>query len=136
MTFSTYELALNQDVQEKLRDEINEVLAKHNGELTYDAILEMKYLDMVFHESLRRYPIVDSQLRRSTKDFVIPNTKLVIPEGTDIMVPVNALHNDERFWENPGKFDPERFTVENAKKIVSYSYIPFSEGPRQCIGMR
>lgn len=130
MTFCSYELALNQDIQDKLRAEINEVLARHKNEITYDAIMEMKYLDMVFNETLRRYPIVDTQLRKSVKEFEIPNTDLIIPAGVAIVVPTYALHNDERFFENPTKFDPERFNEENVKKIVPYSYIPFSEGPR------
>jgi cytochrome P450 family 6 len=136
MTFSTYELALNQDVQDKLREEINDVLEKYDGEVTYDAIMEMKYLDMVFNESLRKYPVVDSQNRMSTKDFAIPNTKIVIPAGTSVMIPTFALHNDERFWENPDKFDPERFTPENIKQRHPFTFIPFSEGPRICIGLR
>jgi cytochrome P450 family 6 len=136
MMFISYELALNQEIQQRLRDDMMAVLAKHNGEVTYDAIMEMKYLDMVFSESLRKYPIVDTQFRRATKDFKIHNSKLVIPAGTGIMVPTYALHNDERYWENPNKFDPERFTPENVEKQHPFAYIPFSEGPRQCIGLR
>lgn len=125
-----YELALNEDIQERLRDEINEVLERHNGEVTYDAIMDMKYLDMVFNETLRRWPVVDSQIRKCTKDFKIPNSDMVIPAGNLIMIPTIGLHMDERFWNEPEKFDPERFNEENVKKIVPYSYIPFSEGPR------
>lgn len=136
MTFSTYELALHQNVQDRLRKEIEEVVEKYNGELTYEAIGEMKYLDMVFKETLRKYPILDNQNRKSTHDFKIPNSKLVIPAGTNIIIPSAALHNDERFWENPDKFDPERFTEENIKKRPPYVYIPFSEGGRMCIGYR
>jgi cytochrome P450 family 6 len=136
MTFGTYELALNQDIQDRLREEINEVLANHNGEMTYESIAEMKYLDMVFNESLRKYPVIDTQVRQSVKDFPISNSTLVIPAGTMIMIPVHGIHNDEEYWENPEKFDPERFTPENAKRIVPFTYIPFGEGPRQCIGMR
>ncbi|KAG5667306.1 hypothetical protein PVAND_015292 [Polypedilum vanderplanki] len=136
LTFTSYELALNQDIQDKLRNEINEVLANHNGEITYDAIMEMKYLDMVFNESLRKYPGVDSQNRKATKDFTIPNTNITIPAGTSIMISSYALHNDERFWENPEKFDPDRFLPENVHKRHPFCYIPFSEGPRQCIGLR
>jgi cytochrome P450 family 6 len=125
-----YELALNQDIQERLRDEINEVLERHNGEVTYDAIMEMKYLDMVFNETMRRWPSVDNQFRKCDKDFKIPNTDLVIEAGSMIMIPAIGLHLDERFWDEPEKFDPERFNEENVKKIVPFSYIPFSEGPR------
>ncbi|XP_070493746.1 probable cytochrome P450 6a14 [Chironomus tepperi] len=136
MTFCTYELALNQDIQDRLRDEIEEVLARYDGEMTYDGIAEMKYLDMVLNETLRRYPIIDSHLRKSVKEFKIPNSDLVIPAGVGILIPVIGIHNDERYYENPEKFDPERFTEENVKKRVPYSYMPFSEGPRICIGLR
>ncbi|KAG5667308.1 hypothetical protein PVAND_015294 [Polypedilum vanderplanki] len=136
MTFCAYELALNQNIQEKIRLEISQVLLKYNGKVTYEAIMEMKYLDMVFNETLRKYPVIDVQRRKSVKDFKIPNTNLVIPAETIIMIPVYALQNDERFWENPDKFDPERFTQEEIAKRHPFCYIPFSEGPRQCIGMR
>jgi len=125
MTFCTYELALNQDIQDRLREEIEEVLENYNGEVTYDAIAEMKYLDMVLNETLRRYPILDSHLRKSVKEFKIPNSDLVIPAGTGILIPVIGIHNDERYYENPEKFDPERFTDENVKKRVPFSYMPF-----------
>lgn len=129
-----YELALNQDIQDRLRSEIEEVLENHNGEVTYDAIMEMKYLDMVFNETLRKWPVLDSQIRKCDKDFKIPNSKLVVEAGTLIMIPTVGLHHDERFWENPEKFDPERFTEENVKRRHPFCYIPFSEGPRICIG--
>jgi hypothetical protein len=54
----------------------------------------------------------------------------MIPKDTTIMIPTVGLHMDERFWDEPEKFDPERFNEENVKKIVPYSYIPFGEGPR------
>lgn len=135
MMFASYELALNQEIQSKLRDEIMKVISSH-GEITYEAINDMKYLEMVFSETMRKYPILDFQARQSVKDFPIPNTELVIPAKVFIMIPAYGLHHDERFWENPDKFDPERFNEVNVKKIVPFSYIPFSEGPRQCIGMR
>ena len=125
MTFCTYELALNQDIQDRLRAEIEEVVEKHDREVTYDAIAEMKYLDMVLNETLRRYPILDSQVRKSVREFKIPNSDLVIPAGVGIIIPVIGIHNDERFYENPEKFDPERFTEENVKKRVPFSFIPF-----------
>ena len=125
MTFCTYELALHQDIQDRLRAEIEEVIEKHGGEVTYDAIMEMKYLDMVFNETVRRHPIVDNQNRRAVKDFKIPNSNLVIPAGMHIMLPIVGLHNDERFFENPQEFDPERFTEENIKKRHPFAFIPF-----------
>lgn len=125
--FAAYELALNPDMQSRLRNEITEVLSRYAGAITYDGIIEMKYLDMVFNETLRKYPIVDIQFRRCVKDFAIPKSDLVIPKGVQVMIPVHALHNDERFFDNPNRFDPERFSAENAKKIIPFSYIPFGE---------
>jgi cytochrome P450 family 6 len=97
MMFISYELALNQDIQEKLRCEINEILKRHNNEVTYEAIMEMKYLDMVFNESMRKFPVVDLQNRKCVEDFTIPNTNLVIEAGTTVMIPIYCLHNDERY---------------------------------------
>lgn len=134
--FALYELAVNQLIQDRLRSEIQDVLDKHNGEVTYESIMQMKYLDMVFNESIRKYPVVDPQLRQCTKDFKIPNSSLTIPKGTLIMISSSALHNDERFFANPSKFDPERFNEENIKDRHPFAYIPFSEGPRICIGSR
>lgn len=125
--FTLYELALNQDIQDRLRSENEEILSKHNDEVTYDGIMEMKYLDMVFNESMRKYPVVDSQFRKCGKDFKIPDTDLTIPKDTLIILSSHALHNDERFFENPSKFDPERFTPENVKNRHPFAYIPFSK---------
>lgn len=131
MTFCTYELALNQDIQDRLRKEIEKILEKYNGEVTYDAILEMKYLDMVFNETLRKHPIIDNQNRRAVKDFPIPNTNLVIPAGMHILIPIPGIHNDERFYENPDQFNPERFTEENVKKRHPFTFIPFCESENE-----
>jgi cytochrome P450 family 6 len=129
-------LALNQDIQDKLRDDINETLAKHNNEVTYEAVNEMKYLDMVFKESLRMYVVIDSQIRKCEKEFTIPNTNITIPAGMSILIPTNVIHRDERFYDNPNQFNPDNFLPENVEKRPQYSYIPFGEGPRICIGNR
>lgn len=127
MTFFSYEMALNQDIQDRLRTEIEETLQKYNGELTYESVLEMKYLDTVFNETVRKYPIVDRHVRKCTKDFKIPNTELVIPAGILVFIPVICLHLNEEYFEDPERFDPERFSDENIKKIIPYTYLPFCE---------
>lgn len=126
-TFALYELSLNQDIQARLRKENEEILSKYNGEVTYEAIMEMKYLDMVFNETLRKYPVIDSQFRMCHKDYKIPNSTLTIPKGTSIVISTQALHHDDRFFKNPSEFDPERFNSENVKNILPFSYIPFSK---------
>lgn len=125
--FALYELALNQDIQDRLRQEIEENLVKYDGIVTYEGLLEMKYLDMIFNETLRKYPVVDTQIRKSTRDYKIPNSHLTIPKDTMIILSSQGLHHDDRFYENPSKFDPERFTEENVRNRTPFTYIPFSK---------
>ena len=125
MSFCCYELALNQDSQDRLRTEIEEVAERYNGEVTYDGIKDMKYLDMVFNETIRIHPVVDTHVRKCTKDFKIPNTDLVIPAGAAVLIPAVGLHHDEKYFDNPDVFDPNRFSDENVKKLVPHTFIPF-----------
>ncbi|KAL7026331.1 hypothetical protein ACKWTF_013864 [Chironomus riparius] len=136
LTFCSYELALNQDIQNRLRMEIDEVLKKHKEEVTYDSIAEIKYLSKVINETMRKYPIFDTGMRQSSRDFKIPNSDLVIPGKTMIMIPTIGLHYDDRFYKNPDKFDPERFNEEHVQNRNPFAFIPFSDGPRNCIGLR
>ena len=59
-----------------------------------------------------------------------------IPEGTDCTIWIFSVHRDERYYPEPEKFDPDRFTQENSKDRPAYAYIPFSAGRRNCIGQR
>ncbi|KAK9506050.1 hypothetical protein O3M35_008055 [Rhynocoris fuscipes] len=131
-----YELALNQDIQDKLRNEIDEVLKRYNGEISYQALQEMPYLEQVISETMRKYPTLPFLNRICDKDYQIPETNLVIEKGTRILIPVYALHHDPKYYPNPEKFQPERFAPENKSSIPSCAYLPFGEGPRICIGMR
>ncbi|KAJ8922485.1 hypothetical protein NQ315_007513, partial [Exocentrus adspersus] len=63
MTFAIYELAINQDIQDKVRQEVNEVLARHDNKFTYDAMNEMTYLEKVFNETLRKHPPIPATPR-------------------------------------------------------------------------
>lgn len=94
-----------------------------------------KYLDMVVNESLRKYPPAFI-MRRCTKDFSIPDSDLIIPEGTQININVFSFHRDPNYFPMPEKFDPERFSPENVTRIIPFTYLPFGDGPRKCIGGR
>ncbi|CAG9819594.1 unnamed protein product [Phaedon cochleariae] len=136
MTFALLELALNQDIQDELRQEIAMVLEKHGGELTYDAIMQMSYLDKVVHETLRKHPPIPVMPRVCNTDFKIPGTEVVIEKGTTIQLPFRAIHMDPDYYPDPEKFDPERFNEENKAKRHPFAFLPFGEGPRICIGSR
>ncbi|CAH0549079.1 unnamed protein product [Brassicogethes aeneus] len=134
--FCLYELARNQEIQEKVREDVRKVVQKHDGEITYDGIKEMKYLGQVLDETLRMYPLVSTLTRVCTKNYQIHGTDDVIEKGTKILIPVAGIHKDPDLWVNPQEFDPERFNDENKQNIHPCAYLPFGEGPRNCIGMR
>lgn len=76
------------------------------------------------------------QFRKASQDYKIPNSTQIIPKDSAVWIPSIGFHYDDRFWPNPKKFDPERFTQEEIEKRSPYVYLPFGEGPRNCIGMR
>lgn len=134
MSFLLYELAKNPDIQEKLHDEIMEVLQRHEGKMTYETLQDMTYLEKVFDETLRLYPIVDPVQRNALVDYKVPGTDIVIEKGTTVFVSIYGIHHDARYYPDPEKFDPERFTTENCRDRNSCAYLPFGVGPRNCIG--
>ncbi|XP_044260280.1 cytochrome P450 6A1-like [Tribolium madens] len=132
LTFALYELAKNPNIQKKARDEI-----LTNCQITYDSLAEIKYLDQVIAETLRKYPPLLYVTRQCVKDYKIPDEDdLIIEKGTLVAIPILALHYDEDFFPNPEKFDPERFNKIEKSLRHPYTYLPFGEGPRMCIGKR
>ncbi|XP_055377111.1 probable cytochrome P450 6a14 [Condylostylus longicornis] len=136
MTFTLYELAQNLSIQTKVRNEINSILAKYNGEISYEALSEMIYLDQVMNESLRLHTPAPAVFRVANQDYKVPNTNFVIEKGTKILIPYGEFHADPEYFPEPKIFDPERFNADNSKKRHSMAYLPFGDGPRSCIGMR
>ncbi|XP_045913193.1 cytochrome P450 3A27-like isoform X2 [Micropterus dolomieu] len=131
--FLAYNLATHPQIQKTLQDEIDETFPE-KGQPTYEALMQMEYLDMVVNESSRLYPIA-SRLERVAKASVEVNG-VTIPKGTVIMIPVYTLHRDPTLWPEPEEFKPERFRKENKDNIDPYAFLPFGAGPRNCIGMR
>lgn len=136
LNFCFYELALNKDIQKRFRKEIKQEIEKNDGNLTYDLVFSLEYLDMVVKETLRKYPIIGSMVRKCTKEYNIPGTELVIPEGNNIVIPIYSIHHDSEYYPDPKKFDPERFSEVNSKDRNPMTFLAFGEGPRACIGMR
>nr|QBC73085.1 cytochrome P450 mono-oxygenase [Osmia bicornis]QBC73129.1 cytochrome P450 mono-oxygenase [Osmia bicornis] len=131
-----YELAVNQDIQNKLREEIMEYCSKDKGELKYETVKEMEYLDKVFKETLRMYPPGSLLFRNAISNYTFDGTKVSIPKGTTIWIPVFALQRNSDIYPNPDSFDPERFNEDAVAVRHPMHYLPFGDGPRNCIGAR
>lgn len=142
MAFALHELAINPDVQEKLVQEIKENEIKNGGKFDYNSIQNMKYMDMVVSEVLRLWPPAIATDRICNKDYNLgkANNKstedYIIRKGEGVTIPTWTIHRDPKFFPNPTKFDPERFSEENKRDIQPFSYMPFGLGPRNCIGSR
>ncbi|KAF2897255.1 hypothetical protein ILUMI_08920 [Ignelater luminosus] len=136
MAFCLYELAMNPEIQDRLREEINQTFENQSETITYEGVMEMKYLSQVVDETLRKYPPGSLIPRICVEDYQIPNTDIIIDKGTRVLIPALALHHDPEYYPDPDVFDPERFNDENKKSIHPFTYIPFGEGPRICIGLR
>nr|CAH7744905.1 unnamed protein product [Callosobruchus chinensis] len=143
MCFVAHELVENPDVQSRLRDEIMETRAQYHGKLSYEALLKMKYMDMVISATTTPWLIILLAFtdRVCNKPYTIQPTKpgekpVQLSVGQNIIVPIYGLHHYYKYWPHPERFDPERFSDENKDKILPYTYLPFGVGPRNCIGSR
>uniref|UniRef100_A0A1Y1NJR9 Cytochrome P450 n=1 Tax=Photinus pyralis TaxID=7054 RepID=A0A1Y1NJR9_PHOPY len=136
MTFCFFELSRNPHAQETLRAEIREVLKKNDSKITYNAIMQMPYLDQCVSEALRMYPPGGLLVRQCTQTYRLPGTNLTVEKGTQIRIPLLGVHYDPEYYPEPYKFDPERFSPENKAARHPCAWMPFGEGPRNCLGMR
>ncbi|XP_053675741.1 cytochrome P450 6A1-like [Anopheles nili] len=134
MTCALHLMAKHPEVQQKARQCVKDVLEKHNDELSYDAVMDMEYLGCIINETLRMYPPVASLHRMTTQAYRLPNGA-ILPEGIGVIISNLAFHYDPEFFPDPEAFKPERFADKNESKN-NFSYLPFGEGPRICIGMR
>ncbi|XP_055906865.1 cytochrome P450 6a2-like [Eupeodes corollae] len=139
MSNALLELAKNDEIQDRLRAEINGVLEKHGGKLTYEGLEEMHYMLQVFDETLRKYPVLPFLQRITIDDYPTDtdgDSKYIIERGTTVYIPIEPIQMDPEYYPNPERFDPERFTHEKIAERDAALYLPFGEGPRKCIGLR
>nr|QTC11271.1 cytochrome P450 4NV1 [Phenacoccus solenopsis] len=134
ISFCLYTLAHHQDIQEKLATEIRETLPNIGGEPTYQDFLGLKYLENVIKESLRLHPPVGFISRKIDEDIKL-SSGYVLPAGSTADISIFFVHRNNKYFSNPEKFIPERFEEKDTKRNP-YCYIPFSAGPRNCIGQK
>ncbi|KAK5638815.1 hypothetical protein RI129_013110 [Pyrocoelia pectoralis] len=136
LAFCLYELSVNMDLQSKLRKEIHTVLQKHDSKLTYEALMEMNYMEQCIYETLRIYPTATYLSRLCTKTYHIPDSDVIIDKGTHLHIPILGIQRDPEYFPDPLKFNPDRFSAENKAGRHPCAWMPFGEGPRICIGMK
>jgi cytochrome P450 len=111
LAFAAYELAMNPDAQQKLRKEIDSV-----SDVNYSTIQNLEYLDMVVHETLRKWPLAALLRRAALNDYQMPDSSYVLAKGKTILINVTAVHYNEEWYPEPEKFIPERFSKEEKAK--------------------
>ncbi|KAK9001716.1 hypothetical protein V6N11_083493 [Hibiscus sabdariffa] len=127
-------LAIHTDWQEKARKEVLEVFGDQNPR--HGGISKLKTMNMIINETLRLYAPLAAVIRKVRKGVRLGN--LVLPADMEVLIPILILHHDPELWgDDVHLFKPERFSegIANATKYNSAAFIPFSMGPRSCVGM-
>ncbi|XP_059608141.1 probable cytochrome P450 6g2 [Phlebotomus argentipes] len=141
LSFALYELAGHQDVQEKLRRELED-FRDSGKEMNIENFNNLQYLHMVFQETLRLYPSSPALTRvyeptnGSNSYSLPPPYNFSIPQGTVIYIPAIAIQRDPNFFPEPLSFRPERFAANAEPPIDPWHFLSFGQGPRNCIGLR
>lgn len=130
LSFTTQLIAKNPKIQEIILSEINSAKSIADGDLMI-FLKESPYTKNVIEEAMRMFPPAYFIDRVNKEDDEFNGMK--IPKGTSLLFSVIEIQNDKRFWENPEKFDPTRFSRMQAKEYSGH-YFPFGAGPRMCIG--
>ncbi|XP_059471990.1 cytochrome P450 4C1-like [Neocloeon triangulifer] len=134
MSWALYFLGCNPDVQQKCVEELDEIFGGDDRKPTMNDLNQMKYLERVIKETLRLRPSVFMIGRQVTTDLKFGG--YTFPKGTGIYMHIISIHLNPKVFPNPEKFDPDRFLPEVALGRHPYAYIPFSAGPRNCIGQK
>jgi cytochrome P450 len=127
-----YELARHPDWQERVREECRALTRPHFG---FDDLDDLRELTWVMKETLRRYPPLPVIPRVATAEFAFDGFR--VPEGAMVVVAPIHTHHMREWWDEPGRWDPERFAPGRAEhERHSHAWIPFGGGPHMCLGMR
>ncbi|XP_075393810.1 cytochrome P450 4F3-like isoform X2 [Tenrec ecaudatus] len=134
LSWVLYNLAKHPEYQERCRKEVQELL-KDRGteEIEWDDLALLPFLTMCIKESLRLYPPALVVSRCCTQDIHLPDGR-VIPKGVICLISIFGTHHNPSVWPDPEVYDPLRFDAENSQKRSPLAFIPFSAGPRNCIG--
>ena len=130
LSWTWYLLSQNPDCERRFHDEIDRELQGRSA--TFDDVPRLRYVEMVLAESLRLFPPAWAMGRYARADFQLG--EYVLPAKTTVLISQFITHRDPRFFPDPLRFDPERFTPEAKARRSKLTYFPFGAGVRQCIG--
>lgn len=152
LTYLCYDLATHLEVQERLQEEIDSIRNKYKDnstcskeknsitkKITLNDINNLKFFDAVIRESMRLHTAIPFLERFCSQTFQLPPAlpglePYVLKPGSLLIIPTEAIHHDSKYFEDPDKFNPDRFYNKNNKSVSnSYSFLPFGVGPRYCI---
>ncbi|OBZ91248.1 hypothetical protein A0J61_00693 [Choanephora cucurbitarum] len=134
IAWAIYELSRNPDIQAKVLQEIADNHITHTEIPSSKQISNLKYMHQVLKEVLRMYPPIRSLGRYCKQDCILPGGYR-LQKGTSVSIQVYSLHHNEDIYPNHTRFDPDRWTPEEEQKRSRSAWLPFSTGPRGCIGM-
>ncbi|CAH1639816.1 unnamed protein product [Spodoptera littoralis] len=134
LTYCFMLLANHKKIQDKIIQELDDIFGDEDRPIKMEDLAKMKYLECCIKESLRLYPPVHFISRSLNEDTVLSN--YTIPAGSFCHILILDLHYRPDLFKNPKEFDPDRFLPENSVGRHPYAYIPFSAGPRNCIGQK
>ncbi|KAE8749221.1 Cytochrome P450 CYP4 [Frankliniella occidentalis] len=136
LTFFIYMLAIRQDVQDKVRQELDDILGDDRGRLVeHSDLAHMQYTERAIKETLRYFSVVPGFARTVTEDLPLPSG-FTIPRGCHVAFWLPYVHRNAEWFPEPDKFDPDRFLPDNSRGRHPFAFVPFSAGPRNCIGQR
>ena len=139
LSFLCFQLACHPEIQEKVRQEVNTVLSKNNGELDFESLKDLTYMEQVFNETFRMDPAVPVLSKVCTKECQLKGSdglSCQVKPGDIAVVSLYGFHMDQKYWHDPEKFDPERFSEKQKSSRSKFVFLPFGEGPRICVGKR
>lgn len=130
LSWTWYLLSQNPECERRFHEEIDRELQGRSP--TYEDVPRLRYVEMVIAESMRLYPPAWAMGRYARNDFHLGD--FYLPAKTTVLISQFITHRDERFFPDPLRFDPERFTPEAKARRAKFTYFPFGAGMRQCIG--
>lgn len=130
LTWMWYLLAINQEPRQRMLAEIDEVLGDRAP--TFADVAQLRWTTACFLEAMRMFSPAWAIPRICVEDDEIDSHR--IRRGATVLIPINSIHHDPRFWRDPDIYDPTRFLPENARKHHRSAYLPFGGGRRVCIG--